>query len=165
MVVTPSLTLSPGKLSFSYLLRGDGPSVIKLNLLTAASLTARTSLMNKSLVCSFFWSVSNTRLSPISAVIHVCWGSHVLRNLLALAFSFLLVVRPDDSICSHALMQAWRFSQYSIHQLQLILGKPYIVETGELFDIPGLRRQHLHPSGSPVESHYSHQVGLPYAQL
>ena len=39
--------LSVGQLSFSSLLPGNGPSVIRLNFLTAASVTVRRSLMNK----------------------------------------------------------------------------------------------------------------------
>ena len=94
--------------SFSSL-PGNGQSLINLNFLTAAPVTVRRSLMNKSLVCNFFWSVSNiSRMSPISEVIHFCWWFQILRNPLASAFSFLSLVLSGACICSHTLMQAGR---------------------------------------------------------
>ena len=67
--VRSSLVLSVGQLAFSSLLPGNGPSLINLNFLTAAPVTVRRSLMNKSLLCNFFWSVSNiSRMSPTSEV-------------------------------------------------------------------------------------------------
>ena len=81
--IRSSLVLSVGQLSFSSLLPGNGPSLINLNFLTAASVTVRRSLMNKSLLCNFFWSVSNiSRMSPISDVIHLCWWFQIPRNPL-----------------------------------------------------------------------------------
>ena len=105
--VSSSLVLSVGQLSFYSLLPGNGPSLINLNFLTAAPVTVRRSLMNKSLLCNFFWSVSNiSRMSPTSEVIHFCWWFQILRNPLASAFSFLSLVLSGAYICSHTLMQS-----------------------------------------------------------
>ena len=107
--VRSSLVLSVGQLSFSSLLPGNGPTLINLNFLAAAPVTVRRSLMNKSLLCNFFWSVSNiSRISPISEVIHFCWWFQILRNPLASAFSFLSLVLSGACIYSHTLMLADR---------------------------------------------------------
>ena len=123
--------ISVGQLSFHSLLPGNGPSLIRLNFLTAASVTVRRSLMNKSLLCNFFWSISNiSRMSPISEVIHFCWWFQIFINPLASVFSFLSLVLSGACICCHTLMQTGRL--FSLHQLQLVLGKPDIVVPGEL---------------------------------
>ena len=105
--------LSFVQLSFSSLLPGNGPSLIRLNFLSAASVTVRRSLMNKSLLCNFFWGVSNiSRMSLVSEVIHFCWWFQILRNPLASAFSFPSLVLSGACICSHTLMLVFYSAQH-----------------------------------------------------
>ena len=128
--------LSVGQLSFSSLLPRNGPSLIRLNFLTAASFTVRRSLMKKSLLCNVFWSVSNiSRMSPI----HFCWWFQILRNPLASAFSFLSLVLSGACICSHTLMQTGRLFSTASISCSSCWANLTLYSLRKLFDIPGLR--------------------------